>query len=159
MVISYSSVLEVMTVLSEEKELRVTVTESGKGALLTGGVAGLGGLLLGPLGLALGGAVGGCLAAWRAQGNFKPVMEVILYDLKQEQRERMVESVRTVLANLGRLIVVLLAWLVRLKLIFLDASDAIALVAMVQGNQALKQRILTEMVTFLSRQCNIYVNE
>ena len=159
MVISYSSVLEVMTVLSEEKELRVTVTESGKGALLTGGVAGLGGLLLGPLGLALGGAVGGCLAAWRAQGNFKPVMEVILYDLRQEQRERMVESVRTVLANLGRLIVVLLAWLVRLKLIFLDASDAIALVAMVQGNQALKQRILTEMVTFLSRQCNIYVNE
>merc|ERR1712244_70164 len=131
MVISYSSVLEVMTVLSEEKELRVTVTESGKGALLTGGVAGLGGLLLGPLGLALGGAVGGCIAAWRAQGHFKPLMEVILYDLKQEQRERMVESVRTILANI-------------------DASDAIALVAMVQGNQALKQRVLTEMVTFLS---------
>ena len=109
MVISYSSVLEVMTVLSEEKELRVTVTESGKGALLTGGVAGLGGLLLGPLGLALGGAVGGCLAAWRAQGNFKPVMEVILYDLKQEQRERMVESVRTILANIGRLMVMVLA--------------------------------------------------
>ena len=104
MVISYSSVLEVMTVLSEEKELRVTVTESGKGALLTGGVAGLGGLLLGPLGLALGGAVGGCIAAWQAHGNFKPVMEVILYDLKQDQRERMVESVRTVLANIGGLV-------------------------------------------------------
>ena len=108
MVISYSSVLEVMTVLSEEKELRVTVTESGKGALLTGGVAGLGGLLLGPLGLALGGAVGGCIAAWRAQGNFKPLMEVILYDLKQEQRERMVESVRTILANIGSLVVMVL---------------------------------------------------
>ena len=105
MVISYSSVLEVMTVLSEEKELRVTVTESGKGALLTGGVAGLGGLLLGPLGLALGGAVGGCIAAWRAQGNFKPVMEVILYDLSQDQRESMVESVRTLLANIGRQLV------------------------------------------------------
>ena len=134
----------------------MTVTESGKGALLTGGVAGLGGLLLGPLGLALGGAVGGCVAAWRAQGNFKPVMEVVLYDLKQDQRDRMVESVRTVLANIGGLEVVLL---LRLKLIFLDASDAIALVAVVQGNQALKQRVLTEMVTFLSRQCNIYVSE
>ena len=112
MVISYSSVLEVMTVLSEEKELRVTVTESGKGALLTGGVAGLGGLLLGPLGLALGGAVGGCIAAWRAQGNFKPVMEVILYDLSQDQRESMVESVRTLLANIGRQLVLVsgLVW-------------------------------------------------
>merc|ERR1712038_2172596 len=100
MVISYSSVLEVMTVLSEEKELRVTVTESGKGALLTGGVAGLGGLLLGPLGLALGGAVGGCIAAWQAQGKFKPVMEVVLQDMKQEQRDKMVDSVRTVLANI-----------------------------------------------------------
>ena len=111
MVISYSSVLEVMTVLSEEKELRVTVTESGKGALLTGGVAGLGGLLLGPLGLALGGAVGGCIAAWRAHGNFKPVMEVVLYDLQQDQRDRMVESVRTVLANIGGLVEVLVVML------------------------------------------------
>ena len=51
------------------------------------------------------------------------------------------------------------AHILRLKPIFLDASDAIALVAVVQGNQALKQRVLTEMVTFLSRQCNIYVNE
>ena len=110
MVISYSSVLEVMTVLSEEKELRVTVTESGKGALLTGGVAGLGGLLLGPLGLALGGAVGGCIAAWRAQGSFKPVMEVILYDLSQDQRESMVESVRTLLANIGRQLELVTDW-------------------------------------------------
>ena len=101
MVISYSSVMEVLTVLCEERKLMVAVRESGKGALLTGGVAGLGGLLLGPLGLALGGAVGGCLAAWRAQGTFKPLIEVILVDMKQDQRDRMVECLRDVLANIG----------------------------------------------------------
>ena len=138
--ISYGSVVELLTVLTEERGMKVAVTESGKGALLTGGVAGLGGLLLGPLGLALGGAVGGCIAAWQAQGKFKPVMEVVLQDMKQEQRDKMVDCVRDVLANV-------------------DASDAIALVAVVQGNQALTQRVLTEMVSFLGRQCNIYVNE
>ena len=101
MVISYNSVMEVLTVLCQERKLMVTVTESGKGALVTGGIAGLGGLLLGPLGLALGGAVGGCIAAWQAHGNFKPVMEVILYDLRQDQRERMVESVREEERRLG----------------------------------------------------------
>ena len=49
--------------------------------------------------------------------------------------------------------------LLALQTVFVDASDGIALVAVVQGNQALKQRLVTEMVTFLSRQCNIYVNE
>ena len=101
MVISYSSVMELLTVLCEERKLMVAVRESGVGALLTGGVAGLGGLLLGPLGLALGGAVGGCLAAWRAQGTFKPLIQVILVDMKQDQRDRMVECLREVLANIG----------------------------------------------------------
>ena len=158
MVISYSSVMELLTVLCEERKLMVAVRESGVGALLTGGVAGLGGLLLGPLGLALGGAVGGCLAAWRAQGTFKPLIQVILVDMKQDQRDRMVECLREVLANIGTHYT--LNWsLLALKTVFVDASDGIALVAVVQGNQALKQRLVTEMVTFLSRQCNIYVNE
>ena len=102
MVISYTSVMEMLAVLCEERKMMVAVTESGKGALLTGGVAGLGGLLLGPLGLALGGAVGGCLAAWHAQGKFKPLMEVILVDMKQDQRDKMVDCLRDVLANIGR---------------------------------------------------------
>ena len=156
MVISYSSVMEVLTVLCEERKLMVAVRESGKGALLTGGVAGLGGLLLGPLGLALGGAVGGCLAAWRAQGTFKPLIEVILVDMKQDQRG---QDGGVSEGCPGQHRYRLNQSLLALRTIFVDASDGIALVAVVQGNQALKQRLVTEMVTFLSRQCNIYVNE
>ena len=44
-------------------------------------------------------------------------------------------------------------------MIFTDAGDAMTLVAIVSSNEGLRNRVITEMVTFLSRQCNIYVNE
>ena len=53
------------------------------------------------MGLALGGAVGGALAAYIAQDRFKPLLEVILVDMKQDQRDRMVQGLRNVLANVG----------------------------------------------------------
>lgn len=100
----------------------------------------LAGIILGPLGLAIGGAVGGSLAAWLAGDKFKPLLQVINEDMRPADRERMVLCLRNVLANV-------------------EAADALTLVAMVQGNQALKARLATEMVTFLGQQCNIYVNE
>ena len=75
--------------------------ESGRGALLAGGLAGLAGLLAGPVGLALGGAVGGCLAAWLSHGKYKSLPEVIL-SLKAEDKQRLVEKARSVLTNIGR---------------------------------------------------------
>jgi len=140
MVLAYEDIMEVVRLLCEERNLTITVKESGKGALVTGGVAGLGGMILGPIGLALGGAVGGSIAAWMAQDKFKPLVQVIMEDMRADQRERMIGCLRKVLSQI-------------------EPQDALALVAMVQGNQALKARLATEMVTFLSRQCNIYVNE
>jgi len=140
MVLAYEDIMEVVRLLCEERNLTITVKESGKGALVTGGVAGLGGMILGPIGLALGGAVGGSIAAWMAQDKFKPLVQVIMEDMRADQRERMIGCLRKVLSQI-------------------EPQDALALVAMVQGNQALKARLAKEMVTFLSRQCNIYVNE
>ena len=42
MVLSYNDIMELLRVLSDDKNLRVTVSESGKGALVAGGVAGIG---------------------------------------------------------------------------------------------------------------------
>ena len=42
MVLSYQDIMEVVRVLCEDRGLSITVKESGKGALVTGGVAGLG---------------------------------------------------------------------------------------------------------------------
>merc|ERR1712013_98316 len=101
MVLAYHDIMELLRVLSEDRNLRVTVTESGKGALVAGGVAGIGGLVLGPIGLAIGGSVGGCLAAYLGQGKFKPLAMVIMEDIKEEQRVQMVNAVRGIVDNLG----------------------------------------------------------
>jgi len=140
MVLSYNDIMELLRVLSDDKNLRVTVTESGKGALVAGGVAGIGGLVLGPVGLALGGTVGGCLAAYMGHGKFKPLAKVIMEDIKDDQKLQLVNAVRGVMGNL-------------------DAGDAVTLIALVTSNDGLRNRVVTEMITFLSRQCNIYVNE
>jgi len=100
-VLAYHDIMELLRVLSEDRNLRVTVTESGKGALVAGGVAGIGGLVLGPIGLAIGGSVGGCLAAYLGQGKFKPLAMVIMEDIKEEQRVQMVNAVRGIVDNLG----------------------------------------------------------
>ena len=42
MVLSYSDVMEVVKILCEDRNLSITVRESGKGAAITGSVAGLG---------------------------------------------------------------------------------------------------------------------
>ena len=75
--------------------LQATVTGSMKGGLLAGAATMLGdnidsmlkvgksearrdagGLTLGPLGLAVGGALGGGIAAWLSQGQFQPLGQV-----------------------------------------------------------------------------------
>lgn len=130
MVIRYRDILEVITVLSNEKGLNVTISESLKGSLIAGGTAGVGGLLLGPPGLAIGGALGGCLAAILSRNKFKSVTEVVLYDMTREQQGRLVAAVTDIVKNL-------------------DVADAVELMALLQGNDFLKARILTELVTFV----------
>ena len=80
-----------------------------------------GGLVLGPLGLAVGGAVGGGLAAWMAQQDFLPLGQVrdlllqglpgplpagppctlpqVLLALPREQQDRLSQSVMAAVQN------------------------------------------------------------
>ncbi|XP_067009017.1 protein Nazo [Anabrus simplex] len=94
-----SDILEVLVILSEDQHLRVTVTEALKGGLIAFSSALLGGLLGGPRGLAIGGAIGSVIAGGMAQGKFKSVGEVIMNDMTDAQRRRLVTAVRGALGN------------------------------------------------------------
>merc|ERR1712037_661195 len=61
--------LQLVAKLCDERDVQATVTGSLKGGAIAGAATMLGGLTLGPLGLAVGGAVGGGLAAWLTQGD------------------------------------------------------------------------------------------
>lgn len=54
MAVNTIRVVEALSQLSEHENLRIAITESGKGALIVGGCAFVGGLLGGPVGLGIG---------------------------------------------------------------------------------------------------------
>lgn len=55
------SIFEICAVLSEQENLKVTLEEAGKGALIVGTCSFLGGLFGGPVGLAIGECYATCL--------------------------------------------------------------------------------------------------
>ena len=58
MVLQTNELCQIITTLTDDSGLKVTVNESLKGGLITGIICTIGGLILGPAGLAFGGTVG-----------------------------------------------------------------------------------------------------
>ncbi|KAJ9584244.1 hypothetical protein L9F63_021406 [Diploptera punctata] len=100
MPINTREILNAVSQLTADRNVKVAVRESLKGGCITGGAAVLGGLLLGPPGLALGGIVGGCTAAAMSNNKFKSVPRVIAEDMTSAQRDSLARSVYNVLQNL-----------------------------------------------------------
>ena len=135
MVIKYEDILKVITTLGDDENLRITVKQSAKGGLIAGVSCTVGGLVAGPPGLAIGGAVGGCLAAYLAGNSFKPLSTVIMYEMKPVDQRALVEAVTKIIQNV-------------------DAMDAIELLALTQGSAALKAKILGEVTSYCQQQLN-----
>lgn len=76
MTINTKELLDAVAILTDEREMKVTLKGSAKGALICGGAAFAGAILMGPIGLAVGGTVGGVTAAYMSRGeifNWIPV--------------------------------------------------------------------------------------
>lgn len=135
MVIRYNDILTVLTTLCDDEGLKVTVKGSAKGGLIAGATSAVGGLVLGPLGLAIGGTVGGLIAYATAE-PYKPVSQVIMYDMQPLDQEKLVDAVRNIVEGV-------------------DIQDAVELMALVQGNPVLKAKIVAEMATFFKHQLDM----
>ena len=82
-----------------EREIQVTATQSMKGALITGGCAFIGGMLAGPVGLAIGGASGGALAAYNSKGTFKSIGQ-ILSELPFDRKQQIATEIQLIIDKL-----------------------------------------------------------
>ena len=91
------------------------------------------GMIFGPVGLALGGTLGGIYSYIKADGKFKPVSHVIMYEMDEFQKAQLADSVQTILQDV-------------------DATDAMQILVLLNGNPALKMRILTEVTNFIQNQ-------
>ena len=82
--------------------------------------------------------LGGVVAYVLGDGKFKPVSKVIMYEMRDEDRHQLAVAVRNIVADL-------------------DAADAVQLLVMINGNAALKGRIITEISNFLRTQLSYAV--
>ncbi|KAK5647722.1 hypothetical protein RI129_002614 [Pyrocoelia pectoralis] len=138
MPLNQQELLKVAVQLSEERNLQVTIVESGKGACVAGGGALLGGLLGGPIGLAIGGTLGSILAAWNGSGKFKSVAAVILEDMTPMQKEDLANSIRLAFSDVS--------W-----------EDAVELTRLIMGNDSLKLLLMNEICKYLKNEMGLRV--
>ncbi|NXP79971.1 CS012 protein, partial [Ramphastos sulfuratus] len=132
MPISIDDVMQLFCHLSQEKGMKAAVKHSGRGALLAGASAFIGGLMGGPPGIAVGGAFGGILGAWMTAGQFRPVPQILL-ELPPAEQQKLYDEAVVILRNL-------------------DWTDVAQLTALVMGNASLQQKLTAVLINYFSKE-------
>lgn len=125
-------VVQLCCKLSAHDQIKVAVKNSTKGALVAGATAFAGGLMAGPPGIAVGGAVGGLLGSWMTSGQFRPLPQILM-ELPDNQKEKLYQDVAAVLYNL-------------------DWTDAAQLIALVMGNATLQQQVTAALLNYVTKE-------
>ncbi|XP_028295542.1 protein C19orf12 homolog [Gouania willdenowi] len=123
--------------LSAHEQISVAVKCSAKGAAVAGGAAFAGGLLAGPMGIAVGGLCGGVLGAWLTSGQFKPLPQILI-ELNPTQQNQLHNQVMGVLGNL-------------------DWTDAAQLVTLVMASSSLHEQVLSTLLGYVKDQLHAEV--
>ncbi|XP_013796707.1 protein C19orf12 homolog [Apteryx mantelli] len=132
MPIRIDDVMQLFCHLSQEKGMKAAVRHSGRGALLAGATAFIGGLVGGPPGIAVGGAFGGLLGAWMTTGQFRPVPQILL-ELPPAEQQKLYDEALVILRSL-------------------DWTDIAQLTALVMGNAGLQQKLTGVLINYLSKE-------
>ncbi|KFW03683.1 PREDICTED: protein C19orf12 homolog [Fulmarus glacialis] len=132
MPISVDDVMQLFCHLSQKKGMKAAVKHSGRGALLAGATAFIGGLMGGPPGIAVGGAFGGLLGAWVTTGQFRPVPQILL-ELPPAEQQKLYDEAVAIFRRL-------------------DWTDIVQLTALVMGNSSLQQKLTAVLINYLSKE-------
>ncbi|XP_025023405.1 protein C19orf12 homolog isoform X2 [Python bivittatus] len=132
MPVSMKDVMQLLCHISEERKMKAAFKHSGRGALVVGTTAFFGGLMAGPPGLAVGGAIGGLLGAWMTAGQFKPIPQIIL-ELPPAEQQRLYENACAIIQNL-------------------DWTDTAQLIALVMSNGAIQEKLLGMLTVYITNE-------
>lgn len=132
MPIMVDDIMKLLCSISQERKMKAAVKHSGRGAVVVGAMAFVGGLVGGPPGLAVGGTVGGLLGAWMTSGQFKPVPQILM-ELPPAEQQKLVNEAAAIIRSL-------------------DWTDAVQLTALVMSNQAMRQKLLAMLTTYVTKE-------
>lgn len=138
MPINTQELLSAVAVLTDKQSMRVTLKSSAKGAAVAGSSTFLGGLVAGPIGLFLGGAVGGLVAYAMTNNQFKPVSHVIMHDLSVREQEQLKQRIVDALSRF-------------------QPTDLVAIASLLAGNMAAQQTVITAVVSFLTNEMRMQI--
>uniref|UniRef100_A0A1A9UUY5 Uncharacterized protein n=1 Tax=Glossina austeni TaxID=7395 RepID=A0A1A9UUY5_GLOAU len=138
MPIDNRELIQAISVIADERNVRVAVKQCGKGAAICAAGSFVGGMLLGPLGLAIGGAAGG-LAAYKAtQGSFRPLGEVLMNDLTDTQKECLVNHVTKAVERI-------------------HPTDLVMLLPLILNNAAIQEAVFKTVFSFVRNELRLEI--
>uniref|UniRef100_A0A182N1A6 Uncharacterized protein n=1 Tax=Anopheles dirus TaxID=7168 RepID=A0A182N1A6_9DIPT len=138
MPINTRELLDAVAVLTDKESMRVALKSSAKGAAVAGSSTFVGGLLAGPVGLFVGGALGGLLAYAVTHDQFKPVSHIIRHDLSVREQERLKERIVTALSQF-------------------QATDLLVILPLLTGNAGAQKLVLSTVASFLTNEMRMQI--
>ncbi|XP_030369316.1 protein C19orf12 homolog [Scaptodrosophila lebanonensis] len=121
-------------------QLRVAIPQPGKGFLVCAIFSVMGRLLLGPVGMAIGGTLGGIAAYNMTSNKFRPMGDVLMNDLTSRQRESLMQKLFKAEGGLR-------------------SREMGILLPMIMHNKRTQQTVLTIVVEFLTNELNMRVSD
>ncbi|XP_058467010.1 protein C19orf12 homolog [Malaya genurostris] len=138
MPIDTRELMEAVGMLTDQRNVRVTIKSSAKGAMVCGTTCFIGGLLGGPVGLAVGGTIGAIGAGMMSKGKFRSVNEIIMQEMSDREREQLKERILKALSQF-------------------HPTDMAVLLPLIMGNAAAQQAILSTVISFVTNEMKMQI--
>ncbi|XP_052901144.1 protein C19orf12 homolog [Anopheles moucheti] len=138
MPINTRELLNAVAIVTDKHSMRVTLKSSAKGATIAGTSTFLGGLVAGPVGLLIGGTVGGLVAYGMTSNQFKPVSHIIQHDLSVQEQEQLKQRIVDALSEF-------------------NPTDLLTILPLLTGNVAVQKTVLNTVVAFLTNEMRMQI--
>ncbi|XP_070506448.1 protein Nazo-like [Chironomus tepperi] len=93
MPVNTRELIDAVSIIAEQQNLRVTVTSSFKASCTVAGTTMAASVLFGPVGIVLGAAAGSMYAYSQARGTFRSAAVIIRDELTEEQKDKLCQHI------------------------------------------------------------------
>lgn len=138
MPINTRELMEAVGTLTDREGMKVTLKSSVKGAAVCGTACFVGGLVAGPVGLAVGGTIGAISAGYMSRGKFQPVSHIIMHEMSEREREKLKDHIVAALSEF-------------------HPTDIAVLLPLLMGNLTAQRAVLNTVASFITNEMRLQI--